>query len=36
MSAERDANRINASQVGRTGVREYRVSRSAAVCSVVI
>jgi hypothetical protein len=34
-STERDANRINASHVGRTAIREYRVS-SGAVCSFVI
>lgn len=35
-STERDANRIDASHVGRTSVREYRVSRSGAVFSAVI
>jgi hypothetical protein len=32
---ERDANRINASRLGRTSVREYRVSRSGAVLAVI-
>jgi hypothetical protein len=34
-SLERDANRINTSHLGRTSVREYRVSRSGAVLAVI-